>query len=139
MDYLKKLSRDEIRSEVSKLNSKLKLIKNVEIKKMKKQQMIDFLMEHESDNPQNKNKQDNNKHNNHKIKEINLGEIFPFEKSIFSYYNEFNGITRYTIYENESNSINFDDYMGNFDKRNFDYFVKIIKKQTQKFLDKKLM
>ena len=51
MDRLKNLSRDEIRSEVSKLNSKLKLIKSVEIKKMKKQQMIHFLMEHESDNP----------------------------------------------------------------------------------------
>ena len=95
MDRLKKLSRDKIRSKVSKQN------------------------------------------NNHKIKGINLGEIFPFEKSIFSDYNEFNGITRYTIYENESNSINFDDYMGNFDKRNFDYFVKIIKNQTQKFLNKK--
>ena len=110
MDRLKKLSKDEIRSEVSKLNSKLKLIKSVEIKKMKKQQMIDFLMEHESDNPQN--------NNNHKIKEINLGEIFPFEKSTFSDYDEFNGLTRYTIYENESNSINFDDYMENIDKRN---------------------
>ena len=75
---------------------------------------------------QNNNNEQNN--NNHKIKEMNLGEIFPFEKSTFSDYDEFNGHTRYTIYENESNSINFDDYMENIDKRNFDYFVKIIKK-----------
>lgn len=137
MDRLKKLSRDEIRSEVSKLNANLKLLKNEEIKKLKKQEMIDIILKHQFEAPQSSNINSNKGITSKKIEQIILNEIFPFEESIFSDYDEFRGITRITTYENESNIINFEEYMEKFDKRSVDYFVKIVKKQTLKFLHKK--
>ncbi len=98
MACLEELSRDELRSQVSKL----KVMKYNDMKKLNKSQLINVINDNQNRLNNAPNLITTSESNENNVQ--NLQDIFPFEKSIFNKYKRFKHVTKQTIYENKSHN-----------------------------------
>jgi hypothetical protein len=122
---LEELSRDVLRSKVQQL----KVLKYAEMKKLNKRELINCLRENENnlgrvDQP------------HLSIVEKVSDEVSNVQENLAN-SQPFRNIVIDNIYENKNNSINLDEYLDKINRRNFDYFIKIVDKQLFKFLEEK--
>uniref|UniRef100_A0A1I7X6A5 DNA-directed DNA polymerase n=1 Tax=Heterorhabditis bacteriophora TaxID=37862 RepID=A0A1I7X6A5_HETBA len=133
MDHFNKMSRDDLRKEVSRIldimsdgRTSRRTLDSQQVRSMKKQELLNFV---ETNLTIATAQQSSH--------EVKINEVSNFDDLIFSEYKETRrGVVRNTTYKNNNEDSNFEEYFNLFDKRGVDYYLIIITNKLNSFFEK---